>query len=87
MFEGKQNSTNEITREQLADGDLIFFDTASRHGRGNVDHVAFYIGNGRIAHSVRSRGFKVEPLEAYLSRSKARVRGYRRVNPALSKRQ
>ncbi len=42
------NSGSAIQREQLSEGDLIFFDTS---GEGGISHVGIYIGNGRFIHA------------------------------------
>lgn len=39
-----------VAREQLAEGDLVFF---SRSGR-RVDHVGIYVGNGQFVHAPRT---------------------------------
>lgn len=42
-----------VARNELAPGDLIFF---NNRGRGQVSHVGVYIGNGRFLHSASRRG-------------------------------
>lgn len=53
-----------IKREQLAEGDLVFF------SRGKaVDHVGIYIGNGEFVHAPRTgRDVSVSRLDGYWAR-------------------
>ena len=45
-----------VTAEEMQPGDLLFY----THGRGGVDHVAMYIGNGQIVHaSTEKTGIKI----------------------------
>lgn len=45
-----------ISAEEMQPGDLLFY----THGRGGVDHVAMYIGNGQIVHaSTEKTGIKI----------------------------
>ena len=39
-----------VSRENLKKGDLIFFDT-SKQGKGYVNHVGIYLGNGKFIHA------------------------------------
>lgn len=58
----------EVTREQLAPGDLVFF----RCGGGIIDHVGIYSGNNQFIHSSspRSGGVIYSSLsEGYYARS------------------
>ena len=56
--------TDRIEREDLREGDLVFFNT----GRG-VSHVGMYLRNGYFTHSGSSTGVTVSNLsEAYWSR-------------------
>jgi len=52
-----------VDRDELQAGDLIFF---NRRGRGQVNHVGVYIGNGRFLHSAsrRSGGVRVDSLDS-----------------------
>lgn len=45
----------EVSRANLQEGDLIFFDTSGRPNN-NIGHVGIYIGNGQIIHAATSRG-------------------------------
>lgn len=42
-----------IHRNDMQPGDLVFFRTADRRGKGRISHVAIYIGEGRFIHSPR----------------------------------
>ncbi|MDF2721512.1 MAG: hypothetical protein K0Q59_1187 [Paenibacillus sp.] len=41
-----------VSRSNLKKGDLVFFWT-SRTGKGNVGHVAIYMGNGKLLHTYK----------------------------------
>lgn len=47
-----------VTREELAEGDLVFFNT-----RGGVSHVGMYLGNNRFVHSSTNSGVTISSLE------------------------
>lgn len=66
-----------VTTDQLAPGDLLFFNTQSRHG--GVSHVGIYIGDGQFIHagSGRKGGVRINELEE--SYYKRRLVGARRV--------
>jgi cell wall-associated NlpC family hydrolase len=49
---------HSVGREQLQDGDLVFFKT----GRSQR-HVGVYVGNGQFAHASRSRGVAISSLD------------------------
>lgn len=55
-YSGSQPSYGKkITRSQLQPGDLIFYASS-----GRIDHVAIYIGNGKIVHAANARdGIKI----------------------------
>ncbi len=56
---------NPLAKEDLRDGDLVFFKINSR----NISHVGVYLGNNRFAHASSSRGVVVSNLnEAYYTR-------------------
>jgi cell wall-associated NlpC family hydrolase len=42
-----------IARNDMQPGDLVFFRTAGRHGKGRVSHVGIYLSDGRFIHSPR----------------------------------
>ncbi|GAB2566961.1 C40 family peptidase [Dyella jejuensis] len=42
-----------VRRKDMQPGDLVFFRTADRHGRGRVSHVGIYLSDGRFIHSPR----------------------------------
>jgi len=51
-----------VTRDQLEEGDLVFFKTRSRRVTG---HVGIYIGNNEFIHaSGKNRGTKLDSLES-----------------------
>lgn len=53
-----------IAREELKEGDLVFFNT-----RGGVSHVGVYLQNNKFAHAATSGGVMVSDLdEAYWSK-------------------
>lgn len=52
---------NPISREELKEGDLVFFNT-----RGGVSHVGVYLQNNKFAHAATSGGVMISDLdEAY----------------------
>ena len=54
----------KIAKQNLAEGDLVFFNT-----RGGVSHVGVYLGNGYFAHSSVKNGVTISSLnDAYYSR-------------------
>jgi lipoprotein Spr len=56
--------TSRIDRENLQEGDLVFFNT-----RGGVSHVGFYLGNNYFVHSSVHGGVKISSLtESYYNR-------------------
>ena len=46
--------SKRISRKELRPADLVFF--VSQQGGSRINHVAIYVGNGRIIHSTTSRG-------------------------------
>lgn len=44
----------KVKRADMKAGDLVFFRTAGRNGRGRVSHVGMYIDNGKFIHSPSS---------------------------------
>lgn len=68
-------SGEEISREELRPGDLVFFDTM----RNAFSHVGIYLGDNQFVHAPRSGGrVRVEDLNQ--SYWKKRFNGARRVN-------
>lgn len=54
-------ATSRISREELKEGDLVFFNT-----RGGVSHVGVYLQNNKFAHAATSGGVMISDLdEAY----------------------
>jgi lipoprotein Spr len=49
--------TQRISRDELAEGDLVFFNT-----RGGVSHVGVYLGNNRFTHSSCHSGVTISSL-------------------------
>lgn len=52
----------EISKSKLRAGDLLFF-TGKRGGRGRVNHVAMYIGHGKMVHASSSRGVIISSID------------------------
>jgi len=55
----------KIERENLKEGDLVFFNT-----RGGVSHVGVYLGNGYFTHSSTGNGVTINNLEETYYKSK-----------------
>lgn len=51
--------TTPVAREDLKEGDLVFFKIKSR----SITHVGIYLGNNRFAHASTSRGVALNSLE------------------------
>lgn len=51
--QSKHNGT-KVSKSDLRPGDLVFFDTAG--GRGYINHVGIYIGNGNMIHASSGKG-------------------------------
>ena len=51
----------QISRGQLAPGDLVFF--VSKAGGSRINHVAIYLGHNRIIHSTSSSGVTTNSLD------------------------
>lgn len=41
----------KVRRDDMQPGDLVFFRTAGRRGKGRISHVGIYVSNGRFIHS------------------------------------
>jgi len=52
------DATMPITREELKEGDLIFFNT-----RGGVSHVGMYLQNNKFVHASTSEGVTITSLD------------------------
>ena len=58
--------SEKIDKENLKQGDLVFFHTGRR--RGGVNHVGLYLGNGYFTHAGSSTGVTISNLsDAYWS--------------------
>ena len=54
---GQASYGQEVSREEMRPGDLVFYDNGSR-----INHVAMYIGNGQVVHaSTEKTGIKTSP--------------------------
>jgi cell wall-associated NlpC family hydrolase len=42
-----------VRRNDMQPGDLVFFRTADRHGKGRISHVGIYLSDGQFIHSPR----------------------------------
>ena len=51
------NLTNRISRTQLTEGDLIFFNT-----RGGISHVGIYLQNNKFVHASTSGGVMISDI-------------------------
>jgi lipoprotein Spr len=56
---------NKITRDDLKEGDLVFFNTRKRR----ISHIGLYLGDNKFVHSSTSRGVIISDLnEEYYKR-------------------
>ncbi len=53
-----------VSMDELKKGDLIFFKNTWRNN-GQIDHVAIYMGNGKIIHAITSTGVTVSSFKGY----------------------
>lgn len=51
----------QITRKKAQPGDLVFF--TSKSGGNRINHVAIYLGEGKVVHSTSSRGVIISSLD------------------------
>lgn len=69
-----------VPREQLKQGDLVFFKNTYRSG---VSHVGIYVGDGKFVHASSSRGVRVDSLgSSYFARRWAGARRASSSRPA-----
>lgn len=52
------NATKKVTKEELTEGDLVFFNTT-----GGISHVGVYLSNGYFVHSCSSEGVTISSLD------------------------
>lgn len=52
-----------VSKSNLRKGDLVFFDTSS--SRPGIDHVAVYIGNGKLLHALPKGGVQIGNMNSY----------------------
>ncbi|HEY0897379.1 MAG TPA: NlpC/P60 family protein, partial [Sphingobacteriaceae bacterium] len=50
---------NPVSKDELAEGDLVFFKIGSR----SITHMGVYIGNNKFAHASSSRGVMISDLD------------------------
>ncbi len=54
-----ERNCEPIERDELHEGDLVFFDT---NGRGGISHVGIYLKENKFVHTSSSRGVMVSDL-------------------------
>ncbi|MEI7026428.1 C40 family peptidase [Paenibacillus sp. y28] len=65
-----------IKKDELREGDLVFFDTSTNTGK-SISHVGVYVGNNEFAHSATNKGIiKTNLSDAYYAK---RYVGARRI--------
>lgn len=57
-----------ISKSNLQKGDLLFFKTGNR-ADGKIDHVAIYMGDGKVLHSIPNGGVQVAKVNSYWERT------------------
>lgn len=64
-----KKSCRKISQSRLREGDLVFFNTASK-GKSSINHVGIYLKDNKFAHCSSSRGVMVSDLdESYFAKS------------------
>lgn len=54
----------KVNRSEMQPGDLVFFRTAGRRGKGRISHVGIYIDHGQFIHSPsRGKSVRVDNLD------------------------
>ncbi|WP_266160103.1 C40 family peptidase [Dyella silvatica] len=54
----------KVNRAEMQPGDLVFFRTAGRRGKGRISHVGIYIDHGQFIHSPsRGKAVRVDNLD------------------------
>jgi lipoprotein Spr len=62
--QNQYNSTSKIKKDDLSQGDLVFFNTT-----GGISHVGVYLANNKFVHASVSSGVMVSDMEdAYFKR-------------------
>ncbi|MEJ7911677.1 MAG: C40 family peptidase [Chitinophagaceae bacterium] len=54
----QHKATNEIARNELKEGDLLFFNTT-----GGVSHVGYYLQNNKFVHAASSEGVSISDMD------------------------
>ncbi len=74
----------KVEKEDLQQGDLVFFNTRGR--RGGVSHVGLYLGNGYFTHSGSSTGVTISHIdETYWSNKMIGAGRFKAAPPAPKK--
>ena len=79
------NIGENVDKDSLAFGDLLFFYNKVKSKHKRISHVAIYIGNGNFVHSRRHQGVGIDSLDQhYFATHFAFARRIVDVNPELS---
>jgi cell wall-associated NlpC family hydrolase len=57
----QHNATDKVTKENLKEGDLVFFKTK----RGYINHVGIYLCNNKFVHASTSNGVMISDLNEH----------------------
>lgn len=55
-----EKNCDEIDKDKLHEGDLVFFNTGNKNRR--INHVGIYLKEGKFAHASSSRGVTVSDI-------------------------